>query len=63
MSYPAHRCGNESFLFCLLAFASTLLGVAQAHAAPAESQSSATTVNYQRQFGYLPLRTVCGSPM
>jgi uncharacterized protein len=56
MSYPAYRCGNEGFMFCLLAFAGTLLGVAQAHAAPAESQSSATPVNYQRQFGYLPLK-------
>jgi predicted acyl esterase len=41
---------------CWLVFVGTLLGMAQAHAAPAESQSSATTVNYQRQFGYLPLK-------
>ena len=47
---------RNMFCACLLAFIGTLPGVAQAHATPAESQSSATPVNFQRQFGYLPLK-------
>ena len=47
---------RNTFCACLLVFVGTLLGAAQAHAAPAESQSSATPVNFQRQFGYLPLK-------
>ncbi|HEV7610371.1 MAG TPA: CocE/NonD family hydrolase [Steroidobacteraceae bacterium] len=44
------------FVVCLFAFACTLLGAAQSRTAPAESLSSAAPVQYQRQFGYLPLK-------
>ena len=56
MSYLARRFGTTRFVFCLFAFAHTLLGAAQSRAAPAESLSSVAPVQYQRQFGYLPLK-------
>ena len=56
MSYLACRFKTARFVFCSFAFAYSLFDAAQSRAAAAESLLSAASVQYQRQFGYLPLK-------
>ncbi len=52
----ARRRNIPRIVFCLFAFACTQLGAVPSRAAPSESQSPAAPLQYQRQFGYLPLK-------